>query len=71
VLEREQEVLVDVLLLLARLRLEHLALHVGVVLLRVGRRDLHAADAQLEHVERRRVLAVDLRQRAELLRQVE
>ena len=52
-------------------RLEHLALHERIVLLRVGRRDLHPADGKLEHVERRRILAVDLGQRAELLRQVE
>jgi hypothetical protein len=52
VLEREQEVVVDVLLLLARLPLEHLALHVGIVLLRIRRRDLHATDDQLEHVDR-------------------
>src|SRR5688572_102801 len=55
VLEGEQEVLVDVLLFLAGLFLEHLALGVRVVLLRIRRRDFHAADRQLEHVDRRRI----------------
>src|SRR5450631_1806729 len=71
VLEREQEVLVDALGLAPGLLLEHLALDVRVVLLGIRRRDLHAPDAQLEDVERRGVLPVDLRQRAELLRQVQ
>src|ERR1700678_4465157 len=55
VLEREDEVVVDALGLAAGLPLEHLALDVGVVLLGIRRGDLHAADAQLEDVQRRRV----------------
>src|SRR6202044_3565643 len=57
--------------LAARLLLEHLALDVRVVLLGVGGRDLHAADAELEDVEGRGVLAVNLGEGAELLGQVE
>ncbi len=68
VLEGEEEVLVDALGLAPGLLLEHLALDVGVVLLGIRRGDLHAPDAELEHVERRRVLAVDLGEGAELLR---
>src|SRR5580658_9410571 len=70
VLKRGQEVLVDALGLAASLLLEHLALDVGVVLLGVRRGDLHATDAELEDVERRRVLAVDLGQGVQLPRQV-
>src|ERR1035441_587549 len=71
VLEGEEEVVVDALRLAPGLPLEHLALDVGIVLLRVRRGDLHAADAQLEHVEGRRILAAYLRERIELPRQVE
>src|ERR1700677_1409204 len=71
VLEGEDEVVVDALGLASGLPLEHLALDVGVVLLRVRRGHLHAPDAELEHVERRGVLPVDLGQRVQLPRQVE
>ena len=63
--------MVDILLLAARLVLEHLALHERVVLLRVGGRDLHAADDELEHIERAGILLVDLGQRAQFPRQIE
>src|SRR5271166_4668521 len=60
VLEGEQEVVVDALGLAPGLPLEHLALDVGIVLLGVRGRDLHPADAELEDIQGRRVLAADL-----------
>src|SRR5580658_500881 len=71
VLEGEDEVVVDALGLAAGLPLEHLALDVGVVLLGIRRGDLHATDAELEHVQGRGILPVYLCERVELPREVE
>ena len=68
--KREKEVVVDLLLLLAGLRLEHRSLHVGIVLLGVGRCDLHAANDELKHVDSRRIVRRDLGERAKLLGQM-
>ena len=70
-LQGQQEILVDALLFLAGLMLEHRALHVRIVLLRIGRRNFHAPDAEFEDVERRGIGLIDLGEGTEFLRQIE
>ena len=58
VFEREQKIIIDLLLLLTGLRFKHPSLLDGVVLLTVCRRDLHPTNRQLEYIEDTRLLGV-------------
>ena len=54
-LQRDQEILVQLLFLAPRLVLQAVPLGDGIVLFRVGGRDLLAVDAALEHLDRARI----------------
>ena len=67
VLERLQELCIDLLLLFTRLVLKSLALEVGVVQFRIAGGDLLAVDDELVDIDRRGVCVVESRERNEFL----
>ena len=65
-----EEVRVHILYLFTDLIGKHLTLNDRVILLRICRRNFLSIDAKLEHINRAVVIHCDLRQWAELLRNV-